>query len=638
MSPLSDRTLTRSCSSNNLEYDFIERSDPFPCPLSNTSGTSILPAALRELFSSGTEAAFSGPFDIRWRHNLRLQGLEIGKFRNIQSILLNERREIIEGLIVDTVKGGVGFRNHTVPIDLGLGAKWEEDVLFIEPETACVDTKIAFQWPSDQEHSLEEGYRSITTNLTDRGGLAELEKTRPQPDLRDPRRNADLEGRARSAAWAHNSMYASIFNLTNRALRNSSLNSQGRVFEMVEEVTSLDSFFSFSNFSFNDLAKIKDWNAPKLDRIDLAQVDKYAYSISDTCRGMDESSEATPRSIFVQCGIMRSMPIEVDRGLRRTSLYACASAVKAVIKTVSFIYNGTGPYLEGLKITDIQDKQYPDEASLPLWAVEDTGSIFNMSQISPLWGIISPKYATWPNITTYRQRSLYLPGRMGRSFYDQRIVDEFDNLAGFNFAARILRSSYCTGSTANQDMEAAQTGRRFSGACAHQFNYRPWASAALSDKWQRLTASAETASSIPNLIFTDLAANAVAGAKGLGMFGVERERLVTPYRVAARFNLAYIAPAAAAITATLLILLTALLHSARKGNGLASMKRHIQRLAPGRILVTLLEPAAAGKGNGLEMNGKIWSKKFGTTRVDMSKSYRLIVGRDNNSESPPDYE
>jgi len=83
-------------------------------------------------------------------------------------LLLDDAQEAVEGLIVDTNTGGIGFWNHTVPFTLKFGSVWSEDISFILLETECVDTNLTeFSIPSDR---LYGGVADIA--LTDRGGFA----------------------------------------------------------------------------------------------------------------------------------------------------------------------------------------------------------------------------------------------------------------------------------------------------------------------------------------------------------------------------------------------------------------------------------------------------------------------------------
>lgn len=59
--------------------------------------------------------------------------------------MLNDAIEPVEGLVVDAMKGGVGFRNHIAPAFAQFGAEWTEELL-VECETSCVDTNISVEF------------------------------------------------------------------------------------------------------------------------------------------------------------------------------------------------------------------------------------------------------------------------------------------------------------------------------------------------------------------------------------------------------------------------------------------------------------------------------------------------------------
>jgi len=97
-----------------------------------------VPAATIEIFSSGTLSSrntIAGAFDIQPR-SLQLQSdsrilhgrvVPASVNKDIQLLMLNNRTQAIEGLIVDTRigKAAVGFRNHTLPTS-PLGGRWRE--------------------------------------------------------------------------------------------------------------------------------------------------------------------------------------------------------------------------------------------------------------------------------------------------------------------------------------------------------------------------------------------------------------------------------------------------------------------------------------------------------------------------------
>lgn len=65
-----------------------------------------------------------------------------GAYSAIASILLNDDYELFEGVISDTKTGSIGFRNHSVPEGMTYGGEWEEEILFFEPDVACVNTNV----------------------------------------------------------------------------------------------------------------------------------------------------------------------------------------------------------------------------------------------------------------------------------------------------------------------------------------------------------------------------------------------------------------------------------------------------------------------------------------------------------------
>ena len=102
---------------------------------------STIPANLTEVFSSATSDdgnTLSGALDIQyrsWSVGVDTYGKQVdggkpyaqGEFRNLEMVILHNKAEAIEGLVVDSVKGGLGFRNHTIPMGFESGAEWSED-------------------------------------------------------------------------------------------------------------------------------------------------------------------------------------------------------------------------------------------------------------------------------------------------------------------------------------------------------------------------------------------------------------------------------------------------------------------------------------------------------------------------------
>jgi hypothetical protein len=195
-----------------------------------------IPQIITDIYSSGSNdnTTISNYFDIQWRRYQITSDLSslvinngssylVSSFRNMQTLVLNNAIQPVEGLIVDTVSGGIGFRNHTVPPGFQHGVTWQEDLLFIEPETVCVDTNLTI----DFTIALSVNISTLVTDvvLTDRGGFVNLNQTVPVPDLSDTQSNADLFGRAYTAAWLNNAYTMLYFNVTDEI--NSSLGTKG---------------------------------------------------------------------------------------------------------------------------------------------------------------------------------------------------------------------------------------------------------------------------------------------------------------------------------------------------------------------------------------------------------------------------
>jgi hypothetical protein len=199
-------------------------------PAIGKHGHSILisPEA-EEIFSSGAEhPTMSSVFDIQWRKYkvgrdiLVNNGSDflLGVYQESQSLVLHDTIEPVEGLIVDTKDGGIGFRNHTVPKGLQYGATWSEDILFVQPVTQCVDTNLTLDFTYDSLHHLSPIQDLV---LTDRGGFINLNHHYPFINLTDTQANPNLYERAHKAAWMNNMMTMYYFNITNSTGNSSGL-------------------------------------------------------------------------------------------------------------------------------------------------------------------------------------------------------------------------------------------------------------------------------------------------------------------------------------------------------------------------------------------------------------------------------
>lgn len=68
-------------------------------------------------------------------------------YHQISILILDETVQVVDGLIVDARNGGIGFRNRITPLPTHeYRSTLTEDILFVEPETQCVDLNVTFDF------------------------------------------------------------------------------------------------------------------------------------------------------------------------------------------------------------------------------------------------------------------------------------------------------------------------------------------------------------------------------------------------------------------------------------------------------------------------------------------------------------
>lgn len=525
---------------------------------SETFDTNVVnvPGNTTTFFQSGLEiqpASISSVFDIQWRSYTTAIDKNInngtrhvlGAYRQLTSMVLNNAVEAFEGLIVvrampffwlqvsksihllhliltpdlmsltanvqDSVDGGIGFRNHTVPKGLSHGAIWSEDLLFIEPETVCVDTNVTLNfYISDDPLEFDV---SKTLVLTDRGGFAELNRIYPEYDRNDTQANPDLWGRAYQAAWMNNAMTMVYLNITRpNPGAFSYLNSEvGQKFPIGDGYSSIayDALKierHFGNYLNLPTTYLNGTIMPKAPLREDTPVWENPYNItlnnfSDivfSCNGAAREDKANISNTAVGCGLVQGAArlengqdsLIFDRGSNWTiPLYSCASATKALIKTANFRFDG-GQSLKGLTVTNVTNKAYDADIFKPLWAVENTD--MELTSGAPLWGLVSDAAQGHEGYAYVRSDHLYLPGLPLNGLGSVGI----QNLAGTDFHSQALSSAYDIGSNPSGVQD-----------------YSGKANFAMFVRWQELSRLPQTTAKIVNLVWTDLASNAVIGTR-----------------------------------------------------------------------------------------------------------------------------
>lgn len=587
---------------------------PLPCPYSdskvdietNETGYRFevigeynytIPSQLREIFSSGTTAAttVSNFFDIEWRQLSRvitdLRGKkphDVGMFRQLDSFILDNSYKLVEGLVIDAKTGGVGFRNHTIPVGLLHGATWEEDLLFVEPVTECVNTNLTFEFEMTSNDSEAGGIRKLF--IRDQGGFAKLNTTRPQLDHPNAQSNPDLAARAYKAAWLNNALTMLYMNVTNpkdeaKGVKSFSyMNSEvGKAFQI--PYSAADSYDGLSlSAEFGKYLHLETTGRFTLDGV-FNYSNPFNISTRDfsavplLCSGAGKDDIANISNIYVGCSLVRGAPKRTDGGDAylfedgskwSSSMHVCASAVRATIKTVHFVLNGTDANLSGLRVQSISPKTYPDPADHPLWGLEDSG--LSLGGISPLWGVLSPEHASRPNVSSTRQPHFHLPG----------------------YSSGASAAKISAGTTMRQNLPGATFAQmvmtRVVGMAddAWPFDYSGGSSVALFTRWQALSSDAAGAAEVLNLMWTDLAASAVVGTRAGA--DVPSQQMVRPVGSRITYDVRFGIPAAFLLLALGIVVVLACGTTCFGRGGMGALRTRIGQLSAGRVFTTFLYP------------------------------------------------
>lgn len=312
---------------------------------------------------------------------------------------------------------------------------------------------------------------------------------------------------------------------------------------------------------------------------------------ASACRGAGGKDLANITNIAAECTFVLGAPRRAD-GVEdtihmpgsqwTTPLYSCVTVTEALVKTVTFVFNITDD-LGGLGILDITDKKYPSQDALPLWGVEnvDNTTGLYLADLEAIWGLVSPTYLTANNISaanvsTVRKESLFLPGYPLLSVHGGGL----SNLPGVTFPAATIVSM-------KAGMESSGSGL---------IDYTGRSNVAMSRRWARLSRSADSVRKIHNLIWTDIAANAVLGTKGLHSSTMTAARassdlpvpLVSVYHRRIQYHLPFAIPAIIVLVLLLsaLVLTSAAVFLGR--TGFSKMRRFLNATSAGRIMTSVL--------------------------------------------------
>jgi hypothetical protein len=315
-----------------------------------------------------------------------------------------------------------------------------------------------------------------------------------------------------------------------------------------------------------------------------------------------------------------------------TPMYSCASAIRVLVKTVSFSFNQTtsgAQSLDGLSVVDIKPKDYPDPSNYPTWALENgTRKKWLPGSVRPLWGLVAAEDHDYQNISYVRSPHLWLSGETA----DINVGRIHQNLPAVDFPFTALHHAY-----------EVKTGRN-SLTSLHINDFSGSQNLPLYNLWKNLSSTPGDSARIINLVWTDIAANAVVGTKGwipsppvnglTKRATIDGEAVVavpiTIYARTVQYNLKYAIPGiiVLAIFACAVLSSAVILLLGRTSPG--TLKTYLNRLSPGRIMTAFLL-----RERGLaEENSRVitptstsqWLQRSGRTEIDISSGAPRATG------------
>jgi hypothetical protein len=609
-----------------------------------------IPHKLTELYQSGLTSqspTVSSFFDIQARLFKVLVDKSFGNstylidvYRHLGTFILDDKIQAVEGLVVDTQHPKIGFRNHTAPTNVQYGAEWEEDLLFLEPETKCVDVNISLQ--------LEISPPSVhtmlrTAHLVDKGGFANMNITSPWPAWMmkkgwygNTQENPALDWRAQAIGWSMNVLLAYFFNVTKPGEREAYMNSQvGKLFPVnvsydsnpTKEIEVTRTYYTLVGNTMPP-PNYKETVAPMDTHPFFFWPNPFNISelhftlLPELCDGIGPTFDhkANMTTIQVMCGLMvgAAHPIRGEKTLIpqlgtmwEYPIYSCASTTKASIKNVRFRFNSTNNDAEPMKdleVLDIVDKVYSNRNEMPLWGVEDAN--MRIDDVDPLWGLIDPSWKTSVNLSIVRAERLYLPA--GRALTESPSSDGSDFIPAITGPAKAWARVY-KGLDTSGDVDYSGKG-----------------GLALYNKWDKLSQTAEGAAQILNLIFTDYAANNLVGTRSQltptnRLPNLKRDDKIRPgevpvrlYHRVIRYRWVYGIPAVLSLLVVAFIFVGAIVALLTGRGSIKFIKHYLWNLSAGRILTTFIYPGSSH----MYSNTKEWIRVVGANNIIISHDGR----------------
>jgi hypothetical protein len=247
-------------------------------------------------------------------------------------------------------------------------------------------------------------------------------------------------------------------------------------------------------------------------------------------------------------------------------------------------------------------------------------------------------------MSTIAAESLYLPGFMDWLYITSGTapvpsLPASQYLPALNFYSQALYSALNIGPPV----------ARYSGYQGYA-DYSGWSSLGVYAKWQKLSASADMVSQILNLVWTDVAANAVVGTRGWGLTSAastdptgfapsanissmdlntapSTEVPVLLYHQTIRYQLPFAVPAIVTLAIMLVVFIMLLLLAIRGKTGVKRMRKFLDATSMGRITARFLWTPVLGQET------KSFVNEYGKRHVTIT--YTAIIPDEGNATDEP---
>lgn len=530
---------------------------PTACPgqtLVNVNGQQYLQTNLgipQNITTKFSSTNYSNPFEMQYRRYVltnskyNTTGLTPKPSISISnSVVLRDKLFAIPGLIVDTTDTpGIGIGNIQAP-QLPYGATWEQQMLWIEPVTSCINLNFTLNYQLDKTAKIESTFGlGQNISITDQGGLQI--NIHAYPTIGRNGQEVTMDERANKLAFLTLFYLKTQWNIT---LAKAGV---GKNFPITQ--TGGIKLHQIGFYSPHKVAGLLPFNV---------SLGNDTSGFDTVCQGFSGADQANITNTAVQCGILIGGPSRTDGGDNQLNeafsswqqpIYSCASTVRAKLQTLTVSFNSSTTN-SSLTLSDLNLSRRDTNTSI-LWGMEATG--LPILGINPYWGPVDNQYQNDPSLYTLQAESFYLPA--GSAFiYSGDLFGQASSLPMY----ALLQSMVTDTGSINYD---------YSGS----------SNAALFQLWHNLSSSAPTASRISNLIWTDIVANNLYSNISI------QSSMVLKNIPSVGYNLLYAIPAFIMLVAWLAVVICAIVFFVTDRVSIHTIRQALYQTSLGRVVINI---------------------------------------------------